>query len=696
MRPTIFRKIMMAVVVLQLPAVVFAQETADTLTTQDFDEIVIKAPKVIRKPDMDVLYPSESAVENSKNGMQLLTHLMIPTLTVNEVMGSISASGQDVQLRINGREASVEQVRSLLPESIKRVEWIDNPGLRYNGATYVLNVITSNPSAGGSLMLSAQPALTTRFGNYYADVKLNSGKSQWSLGTTYKMTDNIKAHRDYNETFSYPDGNSLTRTEKPLGGSVDDNKASAWLSYSYIKPDTTVFYVSLQGFRDISSKERYEGLLSLSNEGSDIYLDNDNGSQGTTPSLSAYFEQHFPHRQTLVVDFGASFYNGHSFSNYRELMPESGNVLTDVSTYITDRNQGYAVEADYIKQWNTQRLTVGASYNANRNRSTYRNLDNSVFHQRQDKAYFFAEYYQRINNFTFTAGAGAQYTSFHFRESNQGNHSWNLRPQASLSYSINPNHRLRLGFSSWQTAPSLSETNIAPQQIDGFQWQIGNPNLKTSNSYMLSFRYSFSFPRVYGTFGIRAFSSPDAIAPRLYWEDERLITTFENSRGLKNIVFSLSPQVEVIPDWLAVAGSIEYRAERMEGSGYKLYNHNWSGNAQLMLSHYGFVLSAQYTKSARTLFGERLSWNEDLSIIDLSYNWNKWQFGVGMIMPFGKYDQGSELLSRYNSNVKHMRVDLRIPYISVSYNLQWGRQKGGANKLIDVDANADRSSASGR
>ena len=696
MRLTIFRKIMTAVVALQLPAVVFAQEPADTLTTQDFDEIVIKAPKVIRKPDMDVLYPSESAVENSKNGMQLLTHLMIPTLTVNEVMGSISASGQDVQLRINGREASVEQVRSLLPESIKRVEWIDNPGLRYNGATYVLNVITSNPSAGGSLMLSAQPALTTRFGNYYADVKLNSGKSQWSLGATYKMTDNIKAHRDYNETFSYPDGNSLTRTEKPLGGSVDDNKASAWLSYSYIKPDTTVIYVSLQGFRDISSKERYEGLLSLSNEGSDIYLDNGNGSQGTTPSLSAYFEQHFPHRQTLVVDFGASFYRGHSFSNYRELMPESGNVLTDVSTYITDRNQGYAVEADYIKQWNTQRLTVGASYNANRNRSTYRNLDNSVFHQRQDKAYFFAEYYQRINNFTFTAGAGAQYTSFHFRESNQGNHSWNFRPQASLSYSINSNHRLRLGFSSWQTAPSLSETNIAPQQIDGFQWQIGNPNLKTSNSYMLSFRYSFSFPRVDGTFGIRAFSSPDAIAPRLYWEDERLITTFENSRGLKNIVFSLSPQVEVIPDWLAVAGSIEYRAERMEGSGYKLYNHNWSGNAQLMLSHYGFVLSAQYSKSARTLFGERLSWNEDLSIIDLSYNWNKWQFGVGMIMPFGKYDQGSELLSRYNSNVKHMRVDLRIPYISVSYNLQWGRQKGGANKLIDVDANADRSSASGR
>ena len=696
MRTTIFRKIMTAVFAILLPAVAIAQESADTITAQTLDEIVIQAPKVIRKADMDVLYPSESAVENSKNGMQLLNNLMIPTLMVNDVMSSISASGQAVQVRINGRVATIEQVRSLLPESIKRVEWIDNPGLRYNGAAYVLNVIISHPSAGGSLMLSAQPALTTRFGNYFADVKLNYGKSQWSVGATYKLTDDIKAHRDYNETFTYPDGQSLTRTELPLGGSVDDNRASAWLTYSYIKPDTTVFYVSLQGFRNISAKERYEGMLRLSNDGSDIYLDNGSGSQGTTPSLSAYFEHHFPHKQTLVVDFGASLYNGHSFSNYKEFMPETANVLTDVSTYITDRNQAYAIEADYIKQWNMKRLTVGASYNANRNRATYRNLDNNVFHQKQDNAYFFAEYYQRINNFTFTAGIGTQYTSFHFRESDQGNSSWNFRPKASITYSINSNHRLRLGFSSWQTAPSLSETNIAPQQIDGFQWQIGNPNLKTSNSYMLNFRYSFSLPRVDGTFGVRAFSSPNAIAPRLYWENDRLITTFENSSGLQNIVFTLSPQVEIIPEWLTAAGSIEYRAEHMKGSGYSLYNHNWSGNAQLMLSHYGFVLTAQYTKSARTLYGEKISWHEDLSIIDLSYNWNKWQFGVGMLMPFGKYDQGSKQLNHYNSNVKHMRVDLRIPYISVSYNLQWGRQKRGAQKLIDVDANANRSTVGGR
>lgn len=669
---------------------------SDTIATQQLQEVVIEAPKVIRKADMDVYHPSKSAIENAQNGMQLLNNLMIPTLTVNDIMGSVLAAGQSVQLRINGREASIEQIKNLLPSTIKRVEWIDNPGLRYNGANYVLNIIVSNPTAGGSLMVEASPSLTERFGNYNADLKLNSGKSQWSVGGYYKLTDDLENYRDYNETITYPNGYSVTRKETPLGGQVNDNRCGAWTTYNFIKPDTTVFYISLQAYRNISCGERYSGILSLSDGSKDIHLRNGNGNQGTTPSFSAYLEQHFAHRQTLVVDFGASFYNGHSFSDYQELFSGTPGLISDIHTYIKDRNQAYAIEANYMKHWRNSKLTVGGSYTANRNRSTYRNLSNTVYHQRQDKAYFFAEYYQRIKDFTLTAGMGIQYTDFLFRETNQGNHSWNLRPQATISYSLNSDHKFRLSLSSWQSAPSLGETNIAPQQIDGFQWQIGNPELRTANSYMLNFRYSFNLPHVNGTFGIRAFTSPNAIAPYIYWNGDRLITSYENSRGVQNIAFILSPQIDIIKGWLMASGSISYRAERMRGTGYKLYNHNWSGNAQLMLMHWGFMLTCQYNKSERTLFGERISWTEDLSIIDLSYNWNKWRFGVGMIMPFGKYDQGAKSLSRYNTNEKHMRVDLKIPYIRVGYNLQWGRQKRGADKLINADANVDASTAGSR
>lgn len=673
-----------------------AQEVTDTIETQQLQEIVIQAPKVIRKADMDVYYPSRSAVDNSKNGVQLLNNLMIPSLTVTEALGTIQAAGQSVQVRINGRESTIDQVKALLPETVKRVEWIDNPGLRYNGANYVLNFVVSNPTAGGSLMTNAMPALNQTWGNYFADLKLNSGRSQFEVWGRFKLTDKIKSHRDYKETFTYPDGTSLTRKETPHGGTMDNTVGNFTASYSYIKPDTTVLMADLSYFRKFTDRFTYNGLLSLSNGMDDILLTDIHGDKGSKPHLSVYFEQHFAYRQMLVVDFNSSFYFGRSYSDYIEQLPDATEYLTDIHTMIKDRNQAYGIEADYIKSWKNSRFTAGISYTANRNRSVYENLGGVIFHQRQDKVYFFAEYFQRIKKFTLTAGMGAQYTDFMFKESNQGSKSWNMRPQATVTYGINQNHQFKLSFETWQSTPSLAETNVAPQQLDGFQWRMGNPNLKTSNSYMLTLRYNFNVPRVTGSFGIRAFTSPNAITPVLYWDDDRLITTYENSRGLRNLSFFIAPQIEIIPKWLMLSGYLQYRMERMRGTGYRLHNHNWSGNAYLRLMHRGFVLSAQYVRAQHDLWGEKISWGENISVIDISYNWKDWQFGAGMIMPFGKYDQGSKMLSKWNTNEQHLRLDMRMPYISISYNLQWGHQKRSARKRIKADADVDTSTAGGR
>ena len=69
---------------------------------------------------------------------------------------------------------------------------------------------------------------------------------------------------------------------------------------------------------------------------------------------------------------------------------------------------------------------------------------------------------------------------------------------------------------------------------------------------------------------------------------------------------------------------------------------------------------------------------------------------IRFFVPFGKYDQGSQLLSKWNRNEQHMRLDMRMPYVSISYNLQWGRQKRGVQKLIDTEATVDKSTTGGR
>lgn len=681
-----------------LPSLSYGQDNRpDTIQSRyALDEIVVAAPKVIHKADMDLFIPSTQARSLSKNGLQLVSNLQIPTLTINEAFGTISSLGNNVEVRINGRKADVTQLTQLNPSNIKRVEWIDNPGLKYNGAYAVLNFIVNNPSLGGSLMTQAMPALTEKWGTASAALKLNNGRSQWGIDLSGKLTD-IDTYREYHETFTYPDGSKLTRTESPTGGKTKNNFATANLSYSYIKPDTTVLFVNFGTYKPWGDVEEYNGVLSLSNNTPNIVLHDMSKLYGLRPAMSMYLEQHLGNKQIIAVDASASYYNGHSIHTYSERREEDGYYLSDVNTDIHDRNFAFGVDANYEKRWNKSKLTAGISYGGNRNRSTYLNLEGDVFHQRQDRVRFYGEYFQPLGKFSLTAGIGANYTSHKLIESNEGNDSWNLRPQLTIAYRHGNRSQWRLMFNSWQSSPSLSQTNVTPQQLDGFQWQIGNPMLSTYSTYWINLHYKFAMPRVAGATGIEAQTSPDAIAPFYQWQDDRLITSFENSRGRQWLSVYFAPQVELIPGWFNLQGNIRWSVTRTRGTGYELTRRNWSWDITAMASHWGWNLIVEYSKKPVTLIGERETWGEKISLAMLAYNLKQWQFGVGILCPFIKYDQGSQLFNRYNSNEQHMRLSMKsMPFVKIAYNLQWGHQKRGASKRVNADSSVETSKAGSR
>ena len=92
-----------------------------------------------------------------------------------------------------------------------------------------------------------------------------------------------------------------------------------------------------------------------------------------------------------------------------------------------------------------------------------------------------------------------------------------------------------------------------------------------------------------------------------------------------------------------------------------------------------------------------MSWGETFSIASLGYNSDKWEFTAGVLCPFNKYDRGAISLNRYNRNETHYRVNFApMPFLQVRYNIQWGRQKKEAKKLVNADADIDQSSAKGR
>ncbi|MBP3303989.1 MAG: TonB-dependent receptor [Muribaculaceae bacterium] len=670
--------------------------TDTTMTGITLGEITVNAPKVIHKADMDVLYPSKTAVKASQNGMSLLKFLMIPTMTVNELTGSIRTAGQDVEIRINGRKASADQLQTIDPATVKRVEWIDDAGLRYGDAPAVLNVILVNPTIGGSFMAQGMQSFTQPWGNGYADLKINHGRSQWSLGAMGRYTNHIESYREYSETFTRPDGASVTRTESPIDGYVSMTSISPKASYNYINPDKTVVWVAMSLGKDWPTVKSNTGMMTLSSGDAPVILYEKEATSGLRPRFNAYVEHKLPHSQTIALDLNASVLNGRSSHDYRESSASDNNILTDVRSDIRNRQQNLNIEGNYIKRFGDKRLTAGIQYSGLRSRTTHEN--GSRNRQRQERAYMFGEYFQRVGRVNLTAGLGAQYTTLKAGSDDHSNSAWSLRPRISASYRLSNSSQFRLSFTGRTTAPTPSQTDNGVQQIDGFQYQTGNPGLRSYNTYNAKAQYNFTFPRVSGQLEGRWSRAPHAIAPFMRWEGEKLVTMFENSRGHTSWQVSLSPQVEIIPGILTAKGTLRFYTAHTSGNGYTHRFHCLSGDAAITAVYRSFIFSASYESNPSTLWGETVSRQEQTSTLMLGYRWRGFTFTGGMFMPFTRYSMGSESLNRYNTNRNVLRSPGfdRMPVVQISYNLNWGRQKKGATKLINAEDDIQQSTAAGR
>ena len=49
--------------------------------------------------------------------------------------------GGSIELRINGVKAEIQEVKALLPADVLKIEYHDNPGLRYGNVAAVIDII---------------------------------------------------------------------------------------------------------------------------------------------------------------------------------------------------------------------------------------------------------------------------------------------------------------------------------------------------------------------------------------------------------------------------------------------------------------------------------------------------------------------------------------------------------------------------
>ena len=676
----------------------------------ELGEVVVEGDAVIQKVDRQILLPNKEQLGASSDGMSLLQNLQIPRIVVNPTDNTVKTlANQDVQLRINGIEASNSEVMAINPKDVIRIEYHDQPGVRFNGAAAVINYIVQHRDTGGNLMLNASNGVTMPgWGEYHLSGKVNFGKSSFSLLTHYSPRD-IYWTRTNAETY-YFSQKSKVESQKPYtieNREVGEptrfkgNPVNLGLTYNWTNGEKNRVQIALRDnmlFMPHSKTNRDSRLY----QGTDSFAIHDHEStQSISPSLDIYYEHNLSSNNHLYFDLVGTYINSSNDRRFEQTpLGETVADTTDVLSRVKGDKYSLIGEAIYEKQWEDIALTVGVRHNQQWMENQYNvqrdDVQGTKVSMMTAETYAFAEVQQRVKQFSYAVGIGAMHT--YIEQAGQKQSNWIARPQLTLSYDFGKGvfWKYKGYVSGYQ--PSLSAMSDVAQQIDKYQIRQGNPNLKpvmfVANEMQLSWQSTPSAGsgtnvnlNLWANYSYDHKPIMDETFEQLIDGQSYAVRTYANHRGFHRLQVAPSVQVRVLNNSLifTVAPFANYYVSL--GNSYTHKHFNPGVRASIMGMYKGWQFFGEVTTRYNNLWGETLEYGEFYHHIGLGYNADKWGFRAMLMNPFSVkgYSIETKDLSALAPNTQHaeMRDFRQMLILNFHCNLDFGTQRRDSGKRIN-------------
>ena len=667
----------------------------------ELSEVVVEGDAVIQKVDRQILLPNKEQLGASSDGMSLLQNLQIPRIVVNPADNTVKTlANQDVQLRINGIEASNSEVMAINPKDVIRIEYHDQPGVRFNGAAAVINYIVKHRDTGGNLMLNASNGVTMPgWGEYHLSGKVNFGKSSFSLLTHYSPRD-VYWTRTNSETYNFSTG-TIENREVGEPTRFKMNPVNIGLTYNWTNGEKNMLNITLRDFMKFTPQSE-TNRDSYLYQGTDSFAIHDHeSSKSISPSLDIYYEHNLPDDNHLYFDVVGTYINSSNDRRFEQLpLGETVADTTDVTSRVRGNKYSLIGEAIYEKDWENIGLTVGVRHNQQWVENTYLGSADATVNMTTAETYAFAEVQQRVKQFSYAVGIGAMHT--YIEQGGQKSSNWIARPQLTLSYDFGKGvfWKYKGYVSGYQ--PSLSAMSDVAQQIDKYQIRQGNPNLKpvmfVANEMQLSWQSKYVNLNIWANYsydhkpimeetlelstlrdsGLSTLS--EAVSPMV-------IRTYANHRGFHRLQVTPSVQVRVLQNKLifTVAPFANYYVSL--GNSYTHKHFNPGVRASFMGMYNGWQFFGEVTTRYNNLWGETLEYGEFYHHIGVGYNADKWGFRAMLMNPFSVkgYSIETKDLSALAPNTQHaeMRDFRQMLILNFHCNLDFGTQRRDSGKRIN-------------
>ena len=655
----------------------YAQDVENTIT---LNEVTVKAAKVVNKTDGMIIYPTDAQKQASNNGYSILEKLTLANLRIDNISHSITAIDNrgGVQIRINGIVVGKSEMLALNPKDIAKIDFINNPGVRYgDGIAYVIDIVTRRNESGYTVGTDLTSALTTLQGDGMVYGKWNKGKSELSL--SYDVSGYRTKGEKSRQTADYTlkDGRIYTIERNDVESLRKSISHDTKLTYNWADSTATVFQASLSGaFNNAPDNYTVKDVV----DGTRQYKATSRAKDKSySPVLDIYFFRQLTPRQSITANAVGTYISTQTSSFYDEGAPYKYDVDGKTASLLT--------EVIYENRLKPFTFSTGLNYSYKHIKNDYLGDASSLTKTNNNRLYAFAEIKGMLQPFSYTLGMGASF--IHYTQNGHRYNFWTFHPKASLTYQINNSMQLSYTYQMQDKVSRIAMTSDAMVRTNSMEWTVGNPDLKPSHDMEHRLRVSYNTSRLQ-TFveGYYKQCLKPNMAHYERTDDNQFIYTQINQKEIDVLDVYAYASYWLLPEKLQIAanGGI-YRCFNF-GYDYTHCYTSWFYASSITAYLGNFTLQGYVDNGNRFLEGESKGYNGAYSVLKASYTWHDLQFSLSWANPFDSNHKSyeNELLNRnlYKHTIGYSKDSGNLVTLNVSWRLSRGNKHKSAEKRITL------------
>lgn len=655
----------------------YAQDVENTIT---LNEVTVKAAKVVNKTDGMIIYPTDAQKQASTNGYSILEKLTLANLRIDNISHSITAIDNrgGVQIRINGIVVGKSEMLALNPKDIAKIDFINNPGVRYgDGIAYVIDIVTRRNESGYTVGTDLTSALTTLQGDGMVYGKWNKGKSELSL--SYDVSGYRTKGEKSRQTADYTlkDGRIYTIERNDVESLRKSISHDTKLTYNWADSTATVFQASLSGaFNNAPDNYTVKDIV----DGTRQYKATSRAKDKSySPVLDIYFFRQLTPRQSITANAVGTYISTQTSSFYDEGAPYKYDVDGKTASLLT--------EVIYENRLKPFTFSTGLNYSYKHIKNDYLGDASSLTKTNNNRLYAFAEIKGMLQPFSYTLGMGASF--IHYTQNGHRYNFWTFHPKASLTYQINNSMQLSYTYQMQDKVSRIAMTSDAMVRTNSMEWTVGNPDLKPSHDMEHRLRVSYNTSRLQ-TFveGYYKQCLKPNMAHYERTDDNQFIYTQINQKEIDVLDVYAYASYWLLPEKLQIAanGGI-YRCFNF-GYDYTHCYTSWFYASSITAYLGNFTLQGYVDNGNRFLEGESKGYNGAYSVLKASYTWHDLQFSLSWSNPFMSNYKSyeNELLNRniHKHTVGYSKANGNLISLNISWRLSRGSKHKSAEKRINL------------